>query len=99
MFLIALILIVTEIVVTRSFSMNVAIYLVRSDPITLIAGSDTKLCLQPDSNSYQNYEDRLRPFTTAFGKINPPLLCVQEVVTHFYAISYYIKMGNYFLDT
>ena len=27
------------------------------------------------------------------------VLCVQEVVTPFYLVSYYIKWGNYFLDT
>ena len=27
------------------------------------------------------------------------LLCVQEVVTPFYIVSYYIKWDNYFLDT
>ena len=27
------------------------------------------------------------------------VLCVQEVVTPFYIVSYYIKWGNYFLDT
>ena len=27
------------------------------------------------------------------------VLCVQEVVTPFYKVTYYIKWGNYFLDT
>ena len=30
---------------------------------------------------------------------NGSLLCVQEVVTPIYIISYYINWGNYFLDT
>ena len=27
------------------------------------------------------------------------LICVQEAVAHLYSLSYYIKYGNYFLDT
>ena len=33
------------------------------------------------------------------GNGNGSLLCVQEVVTPIYIISYYINWGNYFLDT
>ena len=38
-------------------------------------------------------------FPISYGHELYHIPCVQEVVTPFYIVSYYIKWGNYFLDT
>ena len=35
----------------------------------------------------------------SFSTFKTTILCVQEVVTPIYIMSYYINRGNYFLDT